>query len=388
MTAALRSPLHRGRLGVALIEALIALVVMAFGMLALVGVQATLRMNSDIARQRSEATRIATQEMEQLRSFISVQPVAGQPGVSWDEIASRPSPLAVQGTNATYSLARAVTSQGTNQKSVHVVVSWTDRTNAPQSVTFDSVLLAASPPMSALLRVPTQISAIAQSAGRNPTIPPQAVDLGDGRSLFIPPTSVNTYWYFNNITGELRVCNAQGSSAGCPVASLVAGFVDFDLQSPPNASSPQGPAMNLANGPGALSLSGPVGAGTAASCFAASYTPAQLAARTWIAYTCAVYTQDVTGWGGSLLVNLVDANGLALTPAAVAGSPKICRYTKSAGQYAPNTDHPRTYCMISPATAASCPSSRVSGNLINQNFLVMDGAQVCPASTQPHQPFP
>ena len=45
--------------GVSLVEAIVAMAVMAFGMMAIVGLQTTLRQNSDIAKQRSEAVRIA-----------------------------------------------------------------------------------------------------------------------------------------------------------------------------------------------------------------------------------------------------------------------------------------------------------------------------------------
>jgi Tfp pilus assembly protein PilV len=50
--------------GVSLVEAMVALAVMAFGMLAEVGVQTTLRLNADVAKQRSEATRIAQETLE------------------------------------------------------------------------------------------------------------------------------------------------------------------------------------------------------------------------------------------------------------------------------------------------------------------------------------
>ena len=63
---------QRSLRGVALIEAMIAMLVMAFGTLALVGVQATLRLNSDIAKQRAEATRIGLADLERARNFISV----------------------------------------------------------------------------------------------------------------------------------------------------------------------------------------------------------------------------------------------------------------------------------------------------------------------------
>ena len=55
--------------GVSLIEALVALAVMAFGLLGVVGMQATLRFNADVSRQRAEAVRMAQEQMENMRSF-------------------------------------------------------------------------------------------------------------------------------------------------------------------------------------------------------------------------------------------------------------------------------------------------------------------------------
>ena len=75
--------------GVSLVEAMVALAVMAFGMLAVVGVQSTLRLNGDIAKQRSEATRIAQETLEKGRSFQVIDSAdkgAGQ--TAWEEIVS------------------------------------------------------------------------------------------------------------------------------------------------------------------------------------------------------------------------------------------------------------------------------------------------------------
>ncbi len=55
--------------GTSLVEAVVAMAVMAFGMLAVVGVQSTLRLNADVAKQRSEAVRIAQEAMEAARGF-------------------------------------------------------------------------------------------------------------------------------------------------------------------------------------------------------------------------------------------------------------------------------------------------------------------------------
>ena len=52
-----------------LVEAIVAMAVMAFGMMAIVGLQTTLRANSDVAKQRSEAVRIAEEAIETARAF-------------------------------------------------------------------------------------------------------------------------------------------------------------------------------------------------------------------------------------------------------------------------------------------------------------------------------
>src|SRR5437899_474369 len=58
--------------GFTLLEALIALLVMAFGMLALVGMQSMLSRNADAAKQRTEAMRLVQEKMECLRSFSQI----------------------------------------------------------------------------------------------------------------------------------------------------------------------------------------------------------------------------------------------------------------------------------------------------------------------------
>ena len=65
--------LHRSQRGVSLIEALVAMAVMAFGTLGVLGVQTTLRLNADIAKQRNEAVRIGQETIEAARSFELVR---------------------------------------------------------------------------------------------------------------------------------------------------------------------------------------------------------------------------------------------------------------------------------------------------------------------------
>ena len=55
--------------GLSLIEAMVAFAVMGFGMLGVLGIQATLRNNADQAKQRTEAVRIAQEALESWRAL-------------------------------------------------------------------------------------------------------------------------------------------------------------------------------------------------------------------------------------------------------------------------------------------------------------------------------
>jgi type IV pilus modification protein PilV len=65
------------QLGVTLLEALIALLVLAFGLLTFAALQARLRINSDVAKQRTEAVRIAQEDLENFRAFGTLAADAG-----------------------------------------------------------------------------------------------------------------------------------------------------------------------------------------------------------------------------------------------------------------------------------------------------------------------
>lgn len=411
---AYRTPQRRR--GVSLVEALVALAVMAFGMLALVGVQATMRLNSDLAKQRSEATRIASEEIENLRSFSSVPVVAGQPNTSYDEIASR----TVEGYqppggigNTTYRVVRTVTLvPGSQQKAVTVQVQWNDRTNVQQTVTLDSVLSGTPPNLGALLAMAPRASPVSQRGGRHVTIPLDAVDQGDGTSRFVPPGSSGIAWYFNNLSGEMRVCDDDGDS--CMRGNLVAGVVRYHLAAsqPDGASAenPQGPALNLAARPGALTLTrlaSDLDSETEATCYAEYLSASERLLRNGVKYFCAITRSPVSGWGGRLNLRPVDNVGSAVVFGISSTGYRSCRYTTDLpsgtdpnAEFTVNEDHPKAYCMEKPGTATAevpCTGRRVTGNLINQNFLVIPGNRTCPTdeggtdplvngNTRQHQP--
>jgi type II secretory pathway pseudopilin PulG len=121
--------------GFTIIEALVALLIMTFGMLAISGMQMTLSQNSDISKQRTEATRLANEKMEQLRAYTSI--------AEWNALASGSDNIT---TNTQYTRTWSLAGSNTNTyRPVTVNVSWLDRTGDPQGITLQSVISQTNP---------------------------------------------------------------------------------------------------------------------------------------------------------------------------------------------------------------------------------------------------
>lgn len=229
--------------GVSLIEALIAMAVMSFGMLSLVGVQSTLRFNADVARQRAEATRIAEQEIERARSFSTVG-TAATDGTDFDGLTTgAPKTINLGEANAEFTVTRDVVN-GTDglQRAVNVTVSWIDRSGTTRNVILRDVVTRAEPALSGLLSSIRTLTAPGKRENRHPTIPPRAHDLGDGSSIFKPNEGGTAAWVFDNLTGQITyTCVVAEDStsqtltiAGCTKlsagAQLLSGAVRFNLR--------------------------------------------------------------------------------------------------------------------------------------------------------------
>jgi len=378
------------RRGVSLIEAICALGVMAFGMLAVVGVQVTLRGNADVSKQRAEATRLAQQGMENSRGFGQLAANAATAVVEYEEITSA-NGAAVVGLNATYEPSRTVpASINPNLKTVVSGVSWTDRAGAVQTVQLYSAIARIAPEVAASLWLPQQSGAMLQAAGRNPTIPLQAKDLGSGTSVFVPPQPAlgTVAWVFNNFSGLIAgVCNiAAGATTATVVAAdvaacsnnttaqLVSGFLRFAstaVQSTAaEAEAPTGSTLNLDV---VLELTSNAHPAPGATCFDDSSNDAAVAAgRAVVTYFCAVFSNPDFTWAGRTRIAPLAFGAGAPWVIAAAGAAnfKVCRYTTLAGDIGPkNAEHPLDY------TAAG---SKPKASLPNQNFLVISAAHTCP----------
>lgn len=377
--------------GVALIEALVALLIMAFGMLALIGMQGTLRRSADLSKQRGEAIRLAQQEMEGLRAYSVLahpDPADPVPGVlAFSDITSAANANAGDAnSNAVFALTRSVTDGPLVQplqpqhKAVRVRVAWIDRAEGEQFVLIDSIIARADPGLSAALTQAPSSLTVQRPAGREASIPIGAHDLGDGRSVFVPSSNDTVAWVFNNLSGVIQgkctVAMGTLSSAltAADVAScsnntwgyLLSGFVRFSFTSPPDSHQPNSAALMLDAGLVALpTLPAPAPPPDPAPVHECYDNSGQVAPAlgTVVSYYCIVYPSIALPrvWSGRLQLAGIS---LALNDPHPR---KICRYSADYDRNGSisNAEHPSDYV-------------KVGGALTRQNFLVINASETCP----------
>lgn len=397
--------LASGQRGVSLVEALVAMAVMGFGMLGVLGLQSTLRGNADVSKQRSEAVRIAQETIEAARAYsvLGVTPGAA----AYDSVVSRAATdITRANANTTFTLQSTVTqlpaagdeAAVAPHKQLVVTVSWRDRNNETQMVRLGTMLSATAPETAGALSTPADTSPIQQPSGRHPVIPPQAVNLGNGSSTFAPPGAPEgVSWTFNNNTGFITQLCTSSSCTDFP-GRLVTGFVNFATDStqptPANAELPPSEALVGAafDSVRVIVATTEPATGTV-TCF-------RQPSATYVAYFCAMPVTSVAPfyWSGRVELGLPSGQELATSVSDDRSNRyRVCRYTPAAARVIPhlvvpairNEDHPLDHY-------------RVGASLAAQNFLVIragDGlgnAFSCPAddtstpdqngSTWHHQP--
>lgn len=226
---------HRsGQLGFTIIEALIAMVIMGFGILALSGLQAALSRSADDAKQRTEAVRLAQEKIESLRSYTGVtSTVVGQGAISttalnWIALANGNDNITTSSAYKTNTaFTRTWTLGGTTtdpMRGLTVNVSWTDRTGDSQTVSLSSVISKSDPAYSGFLGFPLPLNTnLKRPKNRNLDIPIPSIDLGDGKSA-TQFQNTGQYILFSNITGDVtNICttNLNNSSTTADIISTL-----------------------------------------------------------------------------------------------------------------------------------------------------------------------
>ncbi len=370
--------------GVSLVEALIALLVVAVGVVGLLKFQSNSRLNSDVARQRTEALKLAQNNIEQMRSAKDADIQSANRTVAAD---------ASNTANATFQVARVVTASAAASKTVQVTVTWTDRSGAAQQVELSSLVAAQAAALTGALAVAHRSAHTLPLNGRSDDIPALAHDLGDGRSVLKLDSTQTDVYVFDNRSGRITsTCGGMqlhtrhtrhivvGDLTSCTTiaAVLLSGQVRFSLTAPPDAAKPVDAPLALSM---ALSLSAgpyprPAHCGAEAMKTVSYFedgkqrrvavpltaTPTSWAVSSWvelgerfIAYHCVVVGKgNPAQWSGSLSVK---PRGWAL--GSTASDFKVCRYTAQ-----------------TPAAYVD-----VSTSLSEQNFLVIRGDQLCPSAS-------
>lgn len=363
---------NRTSMGIALIEALVALAVMAFGMLAVAGVQVTLRQNADIAKQRSEAVRLAQAEIERWRAFTSIAGAAGT--VTYLNLVTD-TLAAVSGSNAQFTVARSVDEPANlAYKMLRVDVSWVDRNGQAQNVRLSTAIHRVAPELAGTVSVLGGASGLGYL---NPAIPPGSTLLTPTTSGFRPPqggVGDAVAWVFNNTTGLITVCTtnalttatlAPGNIRDCSAgkSQLLSGYISF-------ATGPAAPTAAEAEVPPSASLAvtmqvlRTLPAALAVSCFTEQFP-------LYVSYYCAVPVSVDLRWSGrSVVGGLASLTGTDEPLSFSAAELRVCRYTRYqdnrtvASGTITNAEHPLDY-------------AGVNGPLANQNFLIIragDGA--------------
>jgi Tfp pilus assembly protein PilV len=400
----------RSQRGMSLIEALIAFLVVTIGMLGLMRSQEGLRWNSELARHRGEALRLAQQSLEEQRAFVAPNAtLTSAPGLPhYAAIQSGNAASAnLSASNTSYEVSRQV---GDNSsfayKTSRIEVAWTDRRGQPQSLRLHTLIAGQDPALAAALSQAPRAHPVWGVRGRSPFIPPAAHDLGDGRSSFKPSSTSTLVWLFDNRSGRITaICTGLPASlqqqqvnsnhlTQCSAVNglLLSGLVRFSFAQPPNAQAANDTPLPLSMG---LSLSS-APTTTPPQCVSEAVKVVQVSGEaSWVTLNATPGSMNLTNWTETgerfvsyhCMVDLPTTGNSSTAPNAAwsghshvnpqgwgiglnASQYRVCRYssdTNGSGNIDRNEEHPAVY-------------TEVRTPLNHQHFLVVRGEQICPAS--------
>lgn len=341
---------HRGFAGFAITEALIASAVLAFGLLALGTLQGTLSYSSDVSKQRAEATRLAQQKIEEMKSFAVITNTWTGSGVAaWDAIKGGNDSIT---TNATFNRVWTVSGSNTDPYKTGVVtLTWLDRTNKSQSLVMSTTMARSAADDSAALAL-LPATYVRLTKNRSLKIPVPATDLGNGTSSYSITSTKSVI--FNNFTGEvIQMCTKSGSRTTCSNinAYTISGYL----------SGPNVPTLAAIKGMNLAGISGVNSSGSSDCTYgqAVDQNDGTLVANIYF-YFCVMRPSTTGGtWNGKPLL------------AGIKTGYKACRYIQEATQGA--TDNERNNQSNNQGAAGY---QDVNGSLMNQNYLVTTAA--CP----------
>lgn len=371
--------------GFSLLESMIALVIVAFGLLTLAGVSLKLSHSEDVARQRGEAARLAQQKVEELRSFTQIDSAPGV--VAWADMANTSDTItggADYHANTSFTRSWQVLDTVNDPwRRVLVSISWADRVGgdaAPNTLSFATVISKTDPFDSGALGFPLPgNTTLKRPKNRNLNIPVPAVDLGGGKSV-VQLTS-NFAVVFSNDSGYVVltcpfIVNTSADLANCTStnAYIIAGYISLSSTS----TFPAGLLVStaqLTNTTGVTcSLSGAVDQNTGAALTGYKY------------YLCVVSVPAAgEAWSGTLRLGGTGLN-------AGATNYLVCRFQYPvASGVNTNQRNVQPYANVAESldnqnyvltTTGSCPTITSLATVLHQNCRSSNASRAtdCPAS--------
>ena len=375
--------------GFSLIEVLIAILVMGFGIIAIAKLHTFMIQDSGFSNEQTIAVSLAEGKLEELRAYASID----NPDVP--NYAAITSPVddgwveeQVTEKSITFNRKWRVNSAQelgleSDFKEVEVEVSWTDAAGRSRSIQAASVIAGVSPAsMLGILRNFAPTGNLVQPFNRILKVPIPAIDTGKGTSIYTPPGNDGIEIHLDNITGEVT-----DESVGIPwtfvdgkTNFLLSGYVNVAGQPAEVISTLQFRLVGLND---EIEL-------TASACwsdsatFASNGDPAP-AYSGFVTYSCVVQSNTtklvgdvrVPAWSGRLRLGINDGTannnyGWKLTgDNNLTGNNKeqlfsVCRYQLTEQEYV-----------------------EVTETMANQNFVMLDNTKPnssCPDGSVQFQP--
>ncbi len=352
--------------GFSLLEILIAVVIIGFGVVAVGKFFSFFFLYSGFVRQQNIALSLADAKIEDLRAYQSLaigptdcpDPLIPNCIPTYDAITTG------NETNGEYTISWSITPVTTvgaigEYKETAVNVTWTDLQNQLRSIQSTSVIGASNPKAAAfLLQNYTPQDNQVHPFNRVLKVPIPAVDQNDGTSDFTPPGTTNTI-SIDNSSGEIVGGPGIPASIDDDTAYyLLSGFISF-------GSGSLGPA---ANDESDINILLPNLSVSDYDCWDDSHLSSDSKAyEDYITYTCVVKGfdsilngVDVPTWSSLLRLQL---DGISNTFSYGWGTDKVCRLDGTLATYA-----------------------NVSETLANQNFMIIKGTRNCPTGSTDFQP--
>jgi Tfp pilus assembly protein PilV len=349
-----------------MIEALIALLVVAVGALAIGRLSSMLARHAEVARHRTEAVSLAQAKLDELRSLAQLDGTGGSQAASAPD---HDEPAAT--SNTRFERRWQVTGARTDAyRRIDVQVDWTDRDGLadPAGVRLAALVARADATDSARLALPDGEAPTAlQPLGRSVAIPWQAVRMSGanrGRSVLRWGAQGSSYLVFDDASGRVM---AQCDSAPTERTDLAAACLPIDalLLSGYLSGPGAGGVTEVAIEQSQYLVAAPV-------CRIDNAVAADGQPIAGVrAYRCLLRPGDHDGNAGTARV----WSGRAVVLPQPVGAQSVCRYTTPAGPgggVTRNEDHPAAYALV-------------STSLVHQNFAVIAGG-LCPDGSVQHQP--